>query len=162
VQPTDGHDREPARAGRKSAGADDAWARLWFALERQRDWTSLAVVSEGGSALDVARAIAAAGTAYHDAAVELVDASGIAPEVIPDVLQTIIDATAAGAKVVVAVDPPSANPSAIAVARAASAVLLDVPVGDAELARARNAVETIGRERFIGSVATRRAGAAAG
>jgi hypothetical protein len=133
---------------------EDAWALLWFALERQQDWTSLTIVSEGDGALRVARSLVAAGNAYHPAPVELIDATGFAPELTPALITTIAEAVAGGTRVVVAADPPRINPASIAIARATSAVLLDVLVGETALPRVRDTIEIIGRERFVGSVAS--------
>ena len=48
--------------------------------------------------------------------------------------------------------PGALNPAAIPIARATSAALLVVRVGESRLAAARSTIEAVGRERLLGSV----------
>ena len=149
----------PAGAGGTKSGSspavlDDAWAQLWFSGQRYV-WSTLVVVPadtiEG--AAGAARSLAAAGRLYRDGPVEMLDATGAKPADIPAIISAAADAASHGAQVVIVVDSPLANPAAIAIARSADAALLAVPLGGARLSRARRTIDTVGRERFIGSVA---------
>jgi hypothetical protein len=140
----------------KPAPHEDAWAQLWFTLERHA-WTTLAIVpvDEHASALGAARALVEAGQLYREGAVELLDATGTTPEMIEQVADATPERTLRGLKVVIAVGSPLVYPAAIAIARAADAALLAVPLGQATKAAGHRTIESIGREHFIGSIAMR-------
>ena len=57
--------------------------------------------------------------------------------------------------VIVALDPVATNPLGIAVASAVDAVLLCISLGETTIGAAKQTVELIGRERFIGCVVIR-------
>lgn len=139
-----------------AANVDDAWAQLWFTLERHV-WSTLAIVpaDTGSNALDAARALVAAGQLYREGGVELLDATGATPEALDGILASIPELAAASKQVVIAVDSPLARPAAIAIARAADAALLTVPLGTSTRAAGQRTIEVIGREHFVGSVAVR-------
>jgi hypothetical protein len=90
---------------------------------------------------------------YREGGVALVDATRAQPTAIPGLIAAAAEGVASGARVVIAVDSPISNPAAIAVARAADAALLAVPLGRGTIADARRTVETVGRVRFVGSIA---------
>ena len=132
---------------------DQAWAELWFMLERYA-WSTLAVlpVRSGTDALGMAWGIASAGWLYRGGSVEIIDGTNAEPDTAADILLTAPALVAGGRKVVIPTDSPLTNPAAIAIARVADAVVLAVPLGTSKLADARRAIESVGRERFIGSI----------
>jgi hypothetical protein len=142
---------------RPGAPLDDAWARLWFTLERHH-WSTLALVAvtAHAAALGTARALVSVARTYRRGEVRLLDATGLAPNAIHSVVSGMPDVAAAGLHVVMAVDSPLTNPAAIAIARSADAILLVVLLGESKLSDMRRVVDAIGRERFIGSAALRR------
>lgn len=131
----------------------DAWAHVWFTATPER-WSTLAVVP-GAAGFDttiIADALVQAGQAYGRADVVLVNAIGVRPETIADVVDACASRTAAGQRTVVALDSPFTNPAAIAIARTVDLVLLAVPLGAVRIAQARGTIDVIGHERFVGAV----------
>src|SRR4051812_45543010 len=131
---------------------------LWFATLRA-EWASLAVIPAhaGGSAFEIARALAEAGSRHRGTPVRLVKADA------NDLAQTaqFVDSlsrksggasTKRGGEIIIAVDPVVENPLGIAIAFAADAVLVTIELGVTDLASARKTVEMIGRERLLGCV----------
>jgi len=129
---------------------------LWFALQRW-PWASLVVVpaDEGGSAAWIARSLAAVGGQLQGGAVTSLVAEALD---FNSAAQAAASLSAGGprggsrSQVIVAIEPIVARPLAIAVARAADALLLCIEMGRTRMASARRTIELVGRERFIGSV----------
>ena len=131
---------------------------LWFATLRA-EWASLAVVPAhaGGSAFEIARALAEAGSRHRGTPVRLVKAD------VNDLAQTaqFVDSlsrksgggsTKRGGEIIIAVDPVVENPLGIAIAFAADAVLVTIELGVTDLASARKTIEMVGRDRLLGCV----------
>ena len=130
------------------------WQQLWFnAL--QHPWSSLVIVpaQPNVSVLPAARTLAAVGRLYHQRPVRLIEAEGTDPAATSFVINSAKNRVAAGEQVIIAVDSPLSNPVAIPIARAADAALLLVPLGYTRLASARQTIDHIGRQHFIGSIA---------
>jgi hypothetical protein len=136
---------------------------LWFATLRG-EWASLAVIPAhaGGSAYEIARALAEAGSRHRGTPVRLVKAD------VNDLAQTaqFVDSlsrksggssTKRGGEIIIAVDPVVENPLGIAIAFAADAVLVTIELGVTDLASARKTIEMVGRERLLGCVVIDRA-----
>jgi hypothetical protein len=137
---------------------EDPWAQLWFAVHKH-EWSTLAVVpaDPAASSLPSARALAEAGRRYRgEGLVELIDATESEPDEMRGIAATAAAAAATGAQVIVAVRSPLAKAATIGLVRHLDAALLAVPLGEASLSRTRRAIESIGRERFIGSITIRR------
>lgn len=132
----------------------DEWSQLWFAT-LQQPWTKLVLVpaAPGAPVLAAAQALVDAARIFESRRVELVDATGAAPNAVPQLVADIAEREASGARVIVAVDSPLANRGAIPLANAADAALLVVQLGGTSFATARETVELFGRRRFVGSVA---------
>ncbi len=132
---------------------------LWFAVHKG-DWTSLAVLpaEPGCPTLPVARVLAEV-TALHRGKPPLVltgetlDLAGSANLVTQLRLH---HATDPEDTVLVPLGPLSAFPAGVAVARAADAALLVVELGRTHLRAAREAVELVGRDKFLGYVVLER------
>lgn len=132
----------------------DAWAQIWFGVQRPA-WSTLALVPAGAgeSGFAAAGALVAAGRMYHEGLVELIDACGAEPGSTGDIMSAAADAVARGAQVVIALDSPLTNPASIPIARSAEVALLAVRLGGPRIAEMRRAIDSIGRECFIGSIA---------
>ncbi|MES3035098.1 MAG: hypothetical protein V4813_13965 [Gemmatimonadota bacterium] len=135
---------------------DGEWSRIWFSLSKFH-WSTLAMVSAspGESAIAAASMLADAGHMYERGAVELIDATGVTPAAVDQLLASMTGATARRAQMLIALDSPLENPAVIPIARHATIAVLCVPLGVAELERSRRAIETIGREHIVGSIAVR-------
>ncbi len=134
------------------AELDPARQKLWVAVSAA-PWTSLAVVPAvpGVDPSGVGRALAQAGGAYHGRDLELVDARGLPFAGARELVERVAAVEGRHALVVL-LDCPAASQSALMVARAASAAILVVPVGDTPLAEARRTLEAVGRASFLGAV----------
>jgi hypothetical protein len=133
--------------------SDIDWQRLWFAT-RQSAWSSLAIIpSEPGvDVVQIAESLVATGRLHGERAVSLLDATGVHLEGVHQVTDALSTMTARGEWVIVPVGPIAENPSAVPIVQATSAALLVVRLGESLLASARTAIETVGRERFLGSI----------
>jgi hypothetical protein len=134
------------------------WQRIWF-LARQQNWMSLAVVPSDPSidAKSVATTLAQTGRTAEQA-VDVVIGTEARLESVHQLLENIGAAVARGTLVIVPVDPVADNASAIALIQATSAALLLVRLGETTLTTARDVIDIVGRDRFIGSVAMDAAG----
>ena len=131
---------------------------LWFVLQRNA-WASLVVVpaDEGSSAAWVAHWVAAVGAGLHDPPVRAVVAEDLDFNAAARLAASLTSAGGGGPRgpvctgqVIVAIGPVVAQPLAIAVARAADAVILCVEVGKTRIASARRTIDLIGADRFVG------------
>lgn len=140
--------------GRQAPDGD--WSRIWFALSRYH-WSTLAIVSAtpGESAYAAASVLADAGHLYERGTVELIDATDVSPAAVEQVLASMTGALARRAQMLIALDSPLANPAVIPIARHATISALCVRLGQPTLDVSRRAIETIGREHFVGSIAVR-------
>lgn len=132
------------------------WQHLWFAIAR-RHAGALAVVPGHPTATSLlaARALAAAGQVYGSAPVRFVDATAVSPQTAAATIAELERCAHEGTQCIVAVGSPLATPATIAVVRAVGAAVLVVPLGTGEVSAARRVVDAIGREHFVGAVASR-------
>jgi hypothetical protein len=142
---------EPARVQRHERAS--TWQALWFALLRHK-WTTLAVVP---SKVDlsvhfVAKALSEVGKLHGVSKVHLVNSEGVYLADAARVIETVKDIGSKNEIALVAVDWPADNQAAIPIARACEAALLCVPLGG-KTTDAHAAVDLVGRDRFIGSIA---------
>lgn len=136
----------------------DDWSQLWFAVKKF-NWRTLAMVPASGEGRGVgaATALAAAGRLYQDGAVELIDASHADPMSVDRIIASIRAAVARKSQVIVALDSPITNPSTIPIARSLDVAVLAVQLGVPTMSSAKQTMNSIGRDYFIGSVSMRRA-----
>jgi hypothetical protein len=129
------------------------WPGVWFALS-EHEWSSLVVVPAHPevSTSSSVRAIVAAARLYEMRTVNVLDADDIANSAVRDIIAHIAERSRAGELTIVALPSPIRNPSAVPIARAADAAVLLVPLGKAEFADSRRAIDLVGRSRFIGSI----------
>jgi hypothetical protein len=134
-------------------GPGTDWQRLWFAT-REHQWSSLAIIPSDRSidAGRVAQTLVETGRVHGERPVSLVDGVGVQLAGVHKIVDSIATLTARGDWVLVAVDPIDENPSTIPIVQSASAALLVVRLGESLLGSARDTIDVIGRERFLGSV----------
>ena len=132
------------------------WQHLWFAIAR-RSWRALAIVPAHPSLSSVAtaRRLVGAGQSLTGARLVLVDATSADPAAGRIAIDELERHTRDGSQCIVAVGSPITKPASIGVVRAAGSALLVVPLGDTAIALARQTIECIGREHFLGAVSTR-------
>ena len=132
---------------------DNEWQRIWFSI-RQQGWSSLTLVPThaGIDGRKVAEAFAATGRVQGERPVSVINGEGIHLEGVQHVIEAIEAAVSRGEWVIVPVDAIAENPAAIAIVQAASASLLLVRLGESLLTSAQNAIDAVGRERFLGSL----------
>jgi hypothetical protein len=136
-----------------TAVPDNEWQRIWLSI-RNHSWSSLALVPPDSS-LDVtmvAETLAVIGRLESDHGVTVINAAGVQLSSVQQVVDSITAAVARGERVIVPVDSFADNPSSIAIAQATSAALLVLRLGESGFRVARQALDAVGRERFLGSV----------
>jgi hypothetical protein len=106
----------------------------------------------GIDARKVAEAFAATGRVQGERPVTVIDAAGVQLKNVQQVIESIAEAVTRNERVIVSVDSINENPSAIALVQAASAALLLVRLGESLLTTAQQALDSVGRERFLGGV----------
>lgn len=129
-----------------------AFERLWVAL-LQSWWSSVVMVPArpGLSGLLVAQGLAAAGAEYRGEPVEVLNAVGAQLGQCRGLLDQVA-AVKSDHALLLAIDCPLEQESALLLARAAQAAVLLVPVGSTRLDEGRRVVELVGRGRFLGAV----------
>lgn len=154
-------DQLPAGAPRVTLDAAqlalrEQWPPIWFSLA-EHNWRSLVFVPSHrtASAVSSARALGAVGNAYEEHSVRVIEAERATPELVREVIRVLAERNSAGERTIVVVSSPVLDVSAIPIARAVDAAVLVVPLGTAVLRDARRVLQLIGRDRFIGSIATR-------
>ena len=137
-------------------GYDEAWEQLWLGA-LATEWRSLVLVpaDTDASSLVAAEALRQSAARYAQRPVQLIDATQAHASDVAGTVAAIASATAGEGQAIVAIASPIAHPAAIAIARAADAALLVVPLGSTHFEAARQTIALIGRGRFIGSVALR-------
>jgi hypothetical protein len=129
--------------------------KLWKTL-RSRPWTTLVVLPAhpGGSAQEAADAIVEAGAAQapQPVSITVIDARGVQPGAVPDVLSQLKAHAERGSLAVLLIDSLLSNPAAAPLATAADAALLCFALGKSDFASARETLSLIGPERVVGSM----------
>ena len=106
----------------------------------------------GIDAVKVAEAFAETGRVQGERPVSVINATGVRLENVQEIIESIGTTSDRGEWVIVPVDAIAENPSAIAIVQAASAALLLIRLGESLIASAQNAVDAVGREKFLGSI----------
>lgn len=146
----------PPTPGMPSAGAE-AWdradyQRIWVATQ-SRAWRTLAVVpvDAGVSTHEVANLITALGL-HHGELVSVADLRYVRLNRVPAFLEVASELVNRGQRVVFAARSIKENLATIPLARAADGVILCVSLGATLLGSIEDAIEQIGKERFLGSL----------
>jgi hypothetical protein len=131
--------------------------RTWFRTQ-SREWRTLAIVpteiESSEAAFSMAKLIIELG-AEHDEKLNLADFRNIPLSRLSPLLQMAASYVKDGQRLVYATQPIDENPATVPVARAADCVLLCVSLGKTSIRKIEDAIDQIGRERFLGSVVFR-------
>ena len=132
---------------------EEDWQRIWLSA-REKEWSSLGLVPNDASVdiVSFADTLARTGRVHADWPVRVINGVGVQLADVQQLVETISATTARGDRAIVPVDPVGDNPAAIAILRATSAALLVVSLGESLITSAQATIETIGRDRVIGSV----------
>jgi hypothetical protein len=126
--------------------------RLWFSTTAS-GWSSLAVVpvDVSVSAAPLARTLTKVGHQHGERSITYLDAQSAQ---LVDVHEHVLRIRSADLRnsVIVAVDPPSENPSANPIVSAASGVILVIKRGESQLSSVRKTLSTVGHDRVVGIV----------
>jgi hypothetical protein len=128
--------------------------KLWLAMQR-REWRSLAVVagSSGISTIEIADMLAKIAWWYRGQPTCVVDLRDLSLRLVEHQLQEIASQTTHGERVIIALRSVFENPTVVAVASAADAVIMCVELGKTPSAQAKQTIEEIGKGCFLGSIA---------
>lgn len=131
------------------------WQRFWIRLQ-QAEWSTLAVVpvDVGIDVHSVATNLVAAGRQAGWQVVSARDARGVTTSAAQEMTSSF--GQTSNQRIIVACDPLAENPATLALARAASGVILVARLGESRISAAKLAVDAIGRERIIASVTLER------
>jgi hypothetical protein len=146
----------PWARGAAGSALEIGWQRLWLATQC-RQWNSLALVpaGEGVPTMRVARALARAGACHLGHTVEVSDATSIELGQLRASIEAWVQRRRGAERTILALGPVLASPATAALARAADAAILCVPLGESSIAEAQRAIAEVGPERFLGSVCWR-------
>ena len=134
--------------------------QLWFAVQRL-EWSSLVIMPAGPetSAFEVATTLHEIGKLTMGDRLRLLDARGVK---LTGTAGVILDMSRAAPvrdtqdprneRVLVLIDWVLAQPSGVPIALAADAAVLCVELGTTTVANARETVQLVGRQRFVGCI----------
>ena len=130
------------------------WEHLWFTLLSRGEWSSLAIVpaSPDIDTLVVARSLAWVGHAYLDQPVLVIDATRVMPAEVASRLRANNERVAAGARVLMALGSPTERAACIPMVRGVDAAVLVVRPGTTGLTEARQVIDVVGSNRFLGAI----------
>jgi len=156
TKPEDSPGEAPAWAGIPSLSLQ----QLWFSLQRH-EWSSLVLVpaDKGISVMDFARPLYEVGRLAMGEKLRLLDARDVKlTRTAPLILEmtegssTRGPGTQASDRILVAIESVLSHPSGVPVALAADAVLLCVEIGKTSITAARETVQIVGAQRFLGCI----------
>jgi hypothetical protein len=143
---------------------ESAWAgipslslqQLWFSLQR-REWSSLVAVpaDRGLSVMDFVRPLYEVGRLALGEKLRLLDARDVK---LTRTAPLILEMTGGGSggqpggRVLVLIESVLSHPSGVPVALAADAALLCVEMGTTSIAAARETLQIVGPQRFLGCI----------
>jgi hypothetical protein len=102
--------------------------------------------------LVVARSLAWVGHAYLDQPVLVIDATRVMPAEVAARLRANNERVAAGARVLMALGSPTARAACIPMVRGVDAAVLVVRPGTTGLTEARQVIDVVGSNRFLGAI----------
>lgn len=152
---------EKAPADVPPAGAPSvSIQQLWLTIQRQ-EWSSLLLMPTGptSSAFEVAQSLHEVGKLTMGERLRLLDArgiklTGIAPLILemtgPSPVRPVSDPRTE--RTLVVIDSVLSHPAGIPVALAADAALLCVELGRSRVTEARETLELVGLQRFVGCI----------
>ena len=130
--------------------------QLWISLQ-QKPWRSLAVIAadKGIATLDVANALASIAWSYTGNPTCVFDMRDVSLRLLEHQMREMASQLRGGERVFVALRSCDENPTALPLARAADAAVLCVELQRTDVKAAQKTLETVGRERFIGTIMVR-------
>lgn len=150
-------------AGKRAPAAVEAWdrpdwQRMWLRTQ-SREWRVLALVpgDEHTSTFDVANLLVRLAL-DHGEAIQVADLRDVGLKHVDAILEGTRWDTSQGSRMIFATRSASANLATVPLARAADCAILCVSPGLTSLGTARDTVEQIGQEHFLGSLVVRPAG----
>jgi hypothetical protein len=154
-------DSAPAETASWSGVPPLSMQQLWFAIQRL-EWASLVIVPADGnsSALDFGKPLYEVGKLAMGDRCRLLDARDVKLDKTAPLILDMHGASkphAAGVqqrseRVLVLIESVLAAPSAIPVAMAADAAILCVELGKTSMAGARETIQILGSQRFVGCI----------
>jgi hypothetical protein len=156
MKPDDSPAEAPAWAGIPSLSLQ----QLWFSLQRH-EWSTLVAVpaDRDMSVMDFARPLYEVGRLAMGEKLRLIDARDVK---LTRTAPLILDMTGGGPtrdpgaqigeRVLVVIESVLSHPSGVPVALAADAALLCVEMGKTSIAAARETVQIVGAQRFLGCI----------
>jgi hypothetical protein len=146
----------PRSAGRPHVWDDLPLQKLWLATQR-REWRSLAVIaaSSGVDTLPIAELLAHAAWSYRGHPSCVFDLRDLGLRLAAHQMREVRMQIDAGVSVLIALRATSENPTAVAVARQADAVVLCIRMGETRLKSAERTIAEIGRDHVLGSIVVR-------
>jgi hypothetical protein len=132
---------------------DTHWQRVWLSV-RDVPWRSLAVLSVDSalSTLDVVHGLAAVAWFQCGTSVVVADLRSAVLNVVSSVQDELRQRMQNGEQVLMALGALDDSPASLAIARDADKVLLCVALGKTKTGRIRDAVQRVGKQRFLGTV----------
>jgi hypothetical protein len=139
------------------------WHKLWLTLERS-NWSSLALVpaSKGVSVLELARTLGSVAGEHRQQTTRVEDLSELVLSEMDWALARMSGHVRSGDRVILALRAVSENPTTVSMAKAASAAVLCVTLGETDMKTAEATLSDVGRSHFLGSVVLRPTGAPRG
>jgi hypothetical protein len=127
--------------------------KLWLAI-RRKPWRSLAVVagSTDISTIEISNTLAKMAWSYLGRASCVVDCRDLSLRLVEYQLREVGAYVDEGRSVIVSLRSIAENPATIAIAGALEAAVLCVRLGESSIASALQAIQEIGRPKFIGSI----------
>jgi hypothetical protein len=136
---------------------DPAWVRIWLRTQ-SRDFASLAVIGSSkrypDAALQVAKGLARVSEELGQPVV-VQDARAIALRDLVGAKGRIRALAQSGQRLVMALAMPQENPLTVALAQGIDVAVMCVVLGESQTIVGQQAVEQIGRSKFVGSVLVR-------
>ena len=151
----------PFARGPRPGGMDDVSSQLLWLATQQRTWRSLAVVaaSEGVATLEVANMFAKLAWWYRGQPSSVADFRDLPLRLVDHQLRDVAQQLDLDpVTIVIALRSIYENPTVAPVAMAVDAAILCVHMGVTKIAAARRTVETIGRQKFLGTIVIREPG----
>ena len=131
--------------------------RIWMRAQ-SREWKTLAVVpaaeSDTPAAFDFAHLLMETGLQHGDR-ITVADLRAVRLLNAPAILQVVASCVDSGARVIFGTRSIAENVASIRFAKAADCAILCVSLGSTTVASAREAIDQIGKERFLGTVILR-------
>jgi hypothetical protein len=147
IEPTDGSRVEPWRR--------TDWQRLWLAA-RNQPWRSLSLVPGGVGAprdftVQIAVSLARTGMMHLGVPIHVADGTRVPLAQLMQFVQEIQYHSRSGDLVLVALAPPSENPTAVSLAKTTDQAMLCVLLNRMNMADVKRSVDQIGHKQFLGS-----------